>query len=107
MHMPGFNAEGSLYRVRVRYSSASVLAEITSGIVPALPSCASCERACDKCWDCTASGREWCPTCGVCNYCWGRSCPGGGSGGGGTTCCEFLVNPSPGENCHWCGPEPW
>jgi hypothetical protein len=107
-NIPGFTAEASFYRISVHYSLVSVREEITSGIVPALPSCANCEWACDKCFDCIETGVSWgrCPTCRVCNYCAGRSCSGGG-GGGELLCCEFLANPSAGDNCRWCGPTPF
>lgn len=98
--MPGFTAEASLYRIGVHYSLASVREQITSGIVPALPSCAACDEACDKCWDCRESGSKRCPTCGLCNYCSGRSC----SGGDPLPCCEVVLDPNAGFNCEWCGP---
>lgn len=101
MNLPEFTAEATLYQTPHTYRGVLANPQGPALIVPALPTCANCEWACDRCFDCVEAGGSFsrCRTCSVCNYCAGRSCSGGGIGGQPLPPCEFLVNPQPGVNC--------
>lgn len=77
MKMPGFCAENALYQPTRIYAGAS--ASLTSsGVVPALPSCSTCNWAWDHCEACLDQGHpvRSCPWCRILPHCSGACGPG-------------------------------
>ena len=79
MRLPGFSAEASLYRAGEQsptMTSYDINALLIS-VVPAMPCCSACDRACDRCEMCldTSNPSTCRQICVWCNTCFGHCSP--------------------------------
>jgi hypothetical protein len=73
MTLPGYTADISLYQTTNRYVGGMAGPVSDLAVSPALPGCASCNWAFDKCFDCLDKGGKFknCPACRVISHCAG------------------------------------
>ena len=71
MRTPGFTSEAVLPSTVGRYQNTFSHALARDYVVPALPAAATCDYACDMCYDCIENGgtQSTCRGCNVCRYC--------------------------------------
>jgi hypothetical protein len=71
MHIPGFTAEASVYRVSRDYLGTGVAGSQDGAVIPAIPRCENCEDLLDYCAE-----HDWRPRA-ACNACASGHCSRG------------------------------
>jgi hypothetical protein len=63
MNIPGFTAEGSLYKTSQHYQMIGAQPSSSGQLVPAIPPCRNCDYICDVC----LRRRVGCGACALCS----------------------------------------